>query len=154
MRALRLAATVPAADQQVLVLNAERFAIPEALFRPADIGLAECGVHEAVAEAIGAAPRALRPALWSSIVLAGGGARMPGFEARLARELRALAPAGAVVRVYTADEPDTAAWAGGARWAAGAGGDFRDACVSRAEYAEEGERVCARRFAPGGQAET
>lgn len=40
----------PLADAQMLVMNAERFAVPELLFRPSDVGLEQAGLHEAIAE--------------------------------------------------------------------------------------------------------
>jgi len=57
--------------EQVLLLNNERFMVPEAMFRPQDIGLQQAGVAEAVVQAVTAAHPALQPLLYTNIVLTG-----------------------------------------------------------------------------------
>ena len=136
-------------DLQVLALNAERISIPELLFSPQDAGLGQPGLPAAIAAAIAACPAQHRPALWSSIVLTGGGARMPGLEARLARELRQLAPSGVHVVTYTPREPQLAAWRGGSALAA-LPQRMQRVCVTKQMWAEEGPARCAARLASGG----
>ena len=54
-----------------MLLNNERFMVPEALFRPHDIGLQQAGVAEVVVQAVSAAHSALQPLLYSNVVLTG-----------------------------------------------------------------------------------
>ena len=71
---------------------------------------------------------------------------MPGLEARLARELRQLAPSGVQVLTYTPREPQLAAWRGGSAIASHAQ-HMRAISVTKAMWAEEGPARCAARLA-------
>ena len=62
-----------AAKQTLLVVNNERFMVPEALFHPTDIGMPEAGLAEAIAAAIQSAHPQLHGLLYSNIVLSGKG---------------------------------------------------------------------------------
>ena len=165
-------------EAQALVLNGERIAVPEALFRPSDVsqgktinlgpptgsaaGAAsgsggDCsgggGLHYVIAAAIAACPPALQPALWGSIVLVGGNARMAGLESRLAAELRPLAPSGLPIRLHTPRAPEEAAYRGGVHLASQPG--FAAACVTKEAWAREGARATRRAFRTrAGPAET
>ncbi len=117
--------------------------MPELLFRPADIGLAQGGLAELVAEAVAACDPALQPLLLANVVLTGGNARLPNLRARLLRELRPLAPAHCAVRVTVAADgaPELAGWRGAAAVCGAA------PAVTRAQYDEEGADRCQARFA-------
>ena len=41
-----------AEDEQILVMNNERFTVPEILFNPSDIGMDQAGIPEAIVDAI------------------------------------------------------------------------------------------------------
>jgi actin-related protein 6 len=79
-------------DYQILKLNNERFAIPELLFHPSDIGINQMGVPETVINSVDACPEATRPHLLANIVVIGGSAKFPGMQSRLLKEIRCLAP--------------------------------------------------------------
>jgi Actin len=102
------------AEQQVLNLSVERFAIPEALFRPSDVGLpAEwAGLPEAIVQSIQACPEHFQPALYRSIHLVGGLSQLPGLKDRLERELRALVPCDLAVAIDASADPINQAWHG------------------------------------------
>lgn len=83
---------------QVLVMNNERFVVPEILFRPDDIGkfysasqvhsdpvqgLQQMGLASTVAYVISLLPEDLHEMFWANIGLIGGNAKLPGFHARL-----------------------------------------------------------------------
>ena len=55
----------------MLVLNNERFMVPELLFNPADIGLQQAGIVEAVVQTVAATHPALQPLLYTNVVLTG-----------------------------------------------------------------------------------
>ena len=78
--------------QQKLRLNNERFAVPELLFTPLDIGINEMGIAEAVIDSVQACPEEARCHLYKNIVLTGGCALFPGFKERLYKDIRASAP--------------------------------------------------------------
>ncbi|PIA17980.1 ARP6 actin-related protein-like protein 6 [Coemansia reversa NRRL 1564] len=98
-------------DKQLLPLCNERFAIPEALFHPSDIGLEQGGLHQAVVQAVNACPEDLRAVLLANIVLVGGGAALNGLKQRLQCEIQAMVPYD--VRVNVPDDPTMWAWRGG-----------------------------------------
>lgn len=127
----------------VLAVNNERFMVPEALFHPADIGMDEAGLAEAVAAAVAACHPHLHGLLWSNVVVAGGTAACPGFRDRLEAELRPLVPDDYELGVFLAEEPALAAWRGGAALAAAP--EFAAAAVTREEWVRRGAAAaCAR----------
>jgi len=97
-------------ERQALAMSVERFAIPEVLFRPSDIGLDCGGIVEAIVESISACPSTVRAAMYHNILLVGGNAKIPGFYARVEKELRKLAPSNYEVRVFLPDDPVSYAW--------------------------------------------
>lgn len=97
-------------DRQALAMSVERFAVPEVLFRPSDIGLDYGGIVEAIVESITACPPTVRAAMYHNVLLVGGNAKIPGFRARVELELRKLAPTNYVVRVHLPEDPVSYAW--------------------------------------------
>lgn len=96
--------------RQALALSVERFAIPEVLFRPSDIGMHCGGVADAIVESINACDAKLRAAMYHNVLLVGGNAKIPGFKERVEVELRRLAPVNYAVRVFLPEDPITYAW--------------------------------------------
>lgn len=99
-------------ERQALAMSVERFAIPEVLFRPSDIGMNCGGIVEAIVESINACAAIYRAAMFNNVLLVGGNATIPGFKERVESELRKLAPANYPVRVYLPDDPVSFAWKG------------------------------------------
>lgn len=97
-------------DRQALAMSVERFAIPEVLFRPSDIGLDCGGIVEGIVESITACPPTVRAAMYHNILLVGGNAKIPGFRDRVESDLRKLAPTNYEVRVYLPEDPVSYAW--------------------------------------------
>ena len=97
-------------DRQALAMSVERFAIPEVLFRPSDIGLDCGGIAEAIVESITACPPTVRAAMYHNVLLVGGNAKIPGFHARVELELRKLAPTNYEIRVHMPEDPISYAW--------------------------------------------
>jgi len=77
---------------QVLLINNERFMVPEVLFRPSDIGLHQAGLAQTIVDAVEAVHSDLHPLLYSNVLCTGGSARCPGFRDRLYQDLRPLVP--------------------------------------------------------------
>ena len=99
-------------EHQALAMSVERFAIPEVLFTPNDIGLDCGGIAEAIVESIEACDPILRAAMYHNVLLVGGNAKLPGFAKRVELELRKLAPANYELRVYLPKDPVSYAWEG------------------------------------------
>ncbi|GME48790.1 Actin-like protein arp6 [Neofusicoccum parvum] len=149
-KARRLGAVAQGPKQEdLLPLGNERFAVPELLFSPGDIGMPEAGLPEAVLQSLQVLPEALWPGLLANVVVVGGNALLPGFVERLERELRAVVPGEWPVRVRRPEDPLTYTWRGGVRLAREGGEGLRGVAVTREEYLENGSGWLARRFANG-----
>lgn len=131
-------------EQQTLRLNNERFAIPELLFHPSDVGIPQMGIPEAIMHSISSCPVEYMESLLENIVLYGGNTLFPGFRDRVYNEVRALALDHFDVNVTLPDNSLTYAWEGGKKI-------FRDPefysfCMTKEEYEEEGKALAFERF--------
>ncbi|MEQ2203198.1 Actin- protein 6 [Xenoophorus captivus] len=86
--------------EQILRLVNERFAVPEMLFHPSDIGIQEMGIPEAIVHSVQSLPEEMQPHFYQNIVLTGGNSLFQGFRERLEAELRSLVPAHLPVSVF------------------------------------------------------
>ncbi len=73
-------------------MNVERFAVPELLFHPSDIGIEQMGLAEAVVCAVDRCPPETRRWLYANVVLTGGCMMLPNIRERILRDVRELAP--------------------------------------------------------------
>eukprot|EP00667_Euglena_gracilis_P011153 EG_transcript_11375 len=133
---------------QVLVLNNERFTVPELLFHPSDVGFPSMGVAEAVAASLrspGVDP-AVRPLLLENVVLSGGCSDLPGFEQRMQQELEQLVDTELTrARCHHPGRGLHSAFFGGC--AVLASDLYGALAVSRKEYQEQGgDGICRGRF--------
>ena len=147
-------------DGRALRLRGEPAAAAEALFDPARLGDEAPGAARLAHDAICGAPIDARRALHARVVLAGGGAALPGFAARLERELRALyrdrvgggdAARAAALRLRVDDPPRRrrAAFVGAAALADAMRGV--DAFwVQQSEWEEAGPAQCLAKLGGGG----
>lgn len=133
-------------DAQILTLCNERFAVPEALFHPSDVGLRQAGLAEVIYQSIIACPEYLREAFCSNIVLAGASAAIPGLAERLVIELRPLLPTHYPLRIYAPSSPGNLAWHGGKYLAAQRAEWLDSVAVSKLEYQESGLHLPKHRF--------
>ena len=133
------------AAEDYMTLANERFAVPELLFSPTDVGMKQAGLPGLVMQSLQTLPGGLWPALLANVVIVGGNAQMPGLVARLQTELRQLAPAECVVRVVRAPDPVRSTWLGGAHLANDREA-LRARAVTREEYQEHGAAWVARKF--------
>lgn len=96
----------------ILVVNNERFMVPELLFNPSDIGLEEAGLAEACVQAVLQTHPNIHGLLYSNVFVIGGMAKCPGLKKRLYSELRPLIPDDYELKIDIPDNPDTVAWKG------------------------------------------
>ncbi|XP_027131625.1 actin-related protein 6 isoform X3 [Larimichthys crocea] len=130
--------------EQILRLVNERFAVPEMLFHPADIGIQEMGIPEAIVDSIQSLPEDMQPHFYQNIVLTGGNTLFPGFRERLEAELRSLAPAHLPVSVLLPSNPICYPWEGGKLLAHSP--DYDEIVVTREDYEENGHCICEEKF--------
>ncbi|KIY51520.1 actin-domain-containing protein [Fistulina hepatica ATCC 64428] len=141
---LRLPGDTPNNDQ-ILVMNNERFSVPEIIFRPSDIGLNQAGLAETIAHSISLLPADLQGMFWANIGLVGGNTKFPHFRERLMSELQSLAPADVEIILYESSDPITETYHSAYVFASLA--DFQRYTVTRAEYLEIGCDAARRKFA-------
>ncbi|MEJ1277120.1 ARP6 actin-related protein 6 [Cricetulus griseus] len=91
--------------EQILRLANERFAVPEILFNPSDIGIQEMGIPEAIVYSIQNLPEEMQPHFFKNIVLTGGNSFFPGFRDRVYSEVRCLTPTDYDVSVVLPENP-------------------------------------------------
>lgn len=128
-------------------LGAERFAVPEILFSPSDIGSTQPGLADCIMQSLAVLPPLVQATMLANTLVVGGNAKIPGLVERLQSELRARVKAEWVVRVRKMDDPVTSTWLGGARLASRNRSVVREYAVTRAEYEEHGQAWTARKFA-------
>lgn len=132
--------------EDLLPLGNERFAVPELLFKPSDIGIQESGIPGTVMEALSVLPEALKVGLLANVVVVGGNSLIEGFMGRLEAELRMLVPSDYVLNISRAEDAIKHVWLGAARFASQPE-LLKEVLVSKAEYDEKGSTWLARRFA-------
>jgi actin-related protein 6 len=132
--------------EDLLPLGNERFAVPELLFSPTDIGIQEAGLPEAIMQSLGTLPDALKMGMLANVVVVGGNSLIPGFMDRLEYELRALVPPEYLLNLERAEDPIKHTWLGAAR-VASQPDLLKQVLVSRAEYNEWGSTILGRKFA-------
>lgn len=128
-------------EDQVLPLTNERFMIPEALFQPADIGVNQAGIAEAIVQAVSSANPELHELLYGNVIVCGGCARFPGFLERLYNDLRSLVPDEYELNVRIVEDPVCAAWHGGVL--AASKSEMDRCAATRQNYIHEGSRAQA-----------
>lgn len=70
-------------SEDVLVLGNERFAVPELLFTPGDIGMKSAGIPDMILQSLSVLPTGLHSAFLANVLVVGGNALIPGFMERL-----------------------------------------------------------------------
>ncbi|KPP69784.1 ARP6 actin-related protein 6-like [Scleropages formosus] len=130
--------------EQILRLANERFAVPEMLFHPSDIGIQEMGIPEALVNSIHNMPEEMQPHFFKNIVLTGGNALFPGFRERVYKEVRSLAPTDFDVSVVLPANPICYPWEGGKLLSENP--DFDEMVVTRDDYEENGHLICEEKF--------
>jgi len=138
-------------DGQQLAIGKERFQAPEGLFRPWLYSMEHYskpqshsfGVHESLINSISKCDAAFQSDLYANVLLSGGNTMFPGFEARLEKELTALAPASTKINVIAPAERQWLTWLGGSILAALP--TFAGRCITKAEYDEHGKAIIHRK---------
>jgi actin-related protein 6 len=131
--------------EDLLPLGNERFAVPELLFNPSDIGIQEAGIPGAVMESLNGLPEAPKVGLLANVVVVGGNSLISGFLNRLETELRALVPAEYLLNIRRAEDPVKHTWLGAAQFASQPE-LLKEVLVTKAEYDERGSTWLVKKF--------
>ena len=126
-------------DGQVITIGNERFRAPEALFRPADLGLEAAGIDQTTFNSIMKCDMDVRKELYGNIVMSGGTTMFPGIAERMQKEITALAPSSMKVKIIAPPERKYSVWIGGSSLASLS--TFQQICISKQEYDESGPSI-------------
>lgn len=132
-----------------MTLGNERFAIPEIIFNPSDIGSKQPGLADCIMQSLAVLPPLIQATLLSNVLVVGGNGNIPEFVDRLETELRMRVRSEWAVRVRKMKDPVKSSWLGGARLASRHRDVVREYGVTKEEYFEHGSAWVARRFLHG-----
>jgi len=130
-------------DGNVITIGNERFRCPEVLFQPSFIGKEASGIHDTMFQTIMKCDVDIRKDLYANIVLSGGTTMFTGIDARLTKEITALAPATMKIKVVAPPERKYSVWIGGSILASLS--TFQQMWISKGEYDESGPTIVHRK---------
>ncbi|KAL5009609.1 hypothetical protein ScPMuIL_011914 [Solemya velum] len=131
-------------NEQIIQMNNERFAVPELIFHPSDVGVQEMGLTEALMHSINSTQEEMQPHLLNNICLVGGNCLLPNFKERIYQDIRSMAADELDVNITVPSNPVTHAWQGGKMLAKDP--KFKDMVVTREQYDEHGHAICFEKF--------
>jgi len=132
-------------DGQVITIGAERFRAPEALFKPALIGMEQAGIHELTFDSIMKCDVDIRKDLYANIVMSGGSTMYNGIAERMQKEVKAKAPDSMTIKIIAPPERKYSVWIGGSILSSLS--TFEDMWITKAEYDEAGPSIVHRKCA-------
>jgi len=130
-------------DGQVITVGNERFRCPEVLFKPNLIGKENDGIHLTTFNSIQQCDIDIRKELYANIVLSGGTTMFEGIDARMGKEVTALAPDTMTVKIVAPPERKYSVWIGGSILSSLS--TFQQMWISKQEYDESGPSIVHRK---------
>merc|ERR1712038_1948605 len=130
-------------DGTVVQVGSERFRTPEALFQPSLLGLELDGIHTMTNSSIKQCDIDIRRDLYSNIVMSGGTTMYRGLKERMSKEMTALAPASAKVKIVAPEERKYSVWIGGSILSSLS--SFSDMWITKEEFDESGPKIVHRK---------
>ena len=130
-------------DGQVITVANERFRCPETLFKPSFIGLEQAGIHQATYDSIMKCDVDIRKDLYGNTVLSGGTTMFDGIDARMQKEITALAPPTMTVKIVAPPERKYSVWIGGSILSYLS--TFQQMWITKQEYDESGPSIVHRK---------
>lgn len=130
-------------DGQVVTVGNERFRCPETLFKPSFIGLEQPGIHQATYDSIMKCDVDIRKDLYGNTVLSGGTTMFEGIDARMEKEVVALAPPTMTIKIVAPPERKYSVWIGGSILSYLS--TFQQMWITKAEYDESGPSIVHRK---------
>ena len=130
-------------DGRTLKVANQRFRCPEVLFDPSLIGKEAAGVHETTYNTIMKCDVDIRKDLYGNIVMSGGSTMYPGIQARLTKEMVALAPPTMKIKVVAPPERKYSVWIGGSILSSLA--TFQSMWITKEEFEDAGPGIVHRK---------
>ena len=124
-----------------ITVGGECIKCPEALFKPSIAGLdpKALGIHEACNLSISKCDVDISTKLYGDIILSGGSTLFPNIATRLQKEVAAIAPPAARVKVIDLPERKFCPWIGGSIFSSLS--DFEQMWITKQEYEESGPAI-------------
>jgi len=120
-----------------------RMGCPELLFQPEKNGMSCKSLHALTWASVSASDVDVRKELCKNIILSGGTTMYSGMADRLKKELQALAPVGAEIRIIASADRKYAVWKGASTLASLS--TFASSWVTAADYQEHGAAIVHRK---------
>jgi actin-related protein len=137
-------------DGSTITVGNERFRCPELLFKPNMMGHEFPGIHETLFNSIQKCDIDVRRDLYANIVMSGGTTMFPGIDARLEKEMIALAPQSLTqkdakknIKITAPPERKYSVWIGGSILASLS--TFQQMWITKQEYEESGPSIVHRK---------
>jgi len=130
-------------DGQIVTVGNERFRTPEAMFRPAFLGMEVVGIHEGSFNSIMKCDIDIRKDLYANTVLSGGTTMYPGIADRMQKEITAMAPSTMKIKIIAPPERKYSVWIGGSILASLS--TFQEMWISKQEFDEAGPGIVHRK---------
>eukprot|EP01035_Chromulina_nebulosa_P022047 gene22047-28540_t len=118
-------------QEQVLVMESERFCVPELLFHPSDIGIEMAGIAEATWQSLRRLDELDIGLCSRNIILTGGNCKFSNFHERYVNDLRPFIPDLYDLNVTLPEDSENFAWRG---------------AYNKAQYLEYGNSYCNEKF--------
>lgn len=137
------------AHEQILAMESERFAVPEVLFHPNDIGIDQAGIVESTWQSLQSLSQLDMGLAASNIVLTGGNINLPNLSQRFETEIRPDVPDMFAMKIYAPTQPEFYAYRGAHHFVTKElknGTLSSSHMVSKSEYQEFGHFYCNRQF--------
>ena len=131
-------------DGNFISISNERFRCPEALFQPSFLGMNKDGIHQSLYNTLIKCDADVRKDLYANIVLSGGSCMFNGIAERMQKEITALAPASARVKVIIPPETKYSVWVGGSILASLS--TFKSKWITKKDYEEYGSSFICNKF--------
>lgn len=126
-------------DGSQLMIHHEKYMAPEMMFNPEKMGFEFPGIHELVHSSLKKVDIDLRQYLYKEILLAGGNTEISKFPKRFVEDLSMISSKDVKVKVHAPPDRSKAAWIGASIICNIA--SFKPLWVSKAKYAEHGDRI-------------
>lgn len=127
-------------DGNIMMVGNQRFRCPEALFKPALIGLDEApGFPDMVFQSINRCDIDVRRELYGNIVLSGGSTMFRNLPERLGKEISNIAPSSIKPKVVAPPERKYSVWIGGSILSSL--NAFQSMWIKKSEYDESGAGI-------------
>jgi len=130
-------------DGSTVTVGNERFRTSEVLFRPDMMGKEADGIDKLTFSSIQKCDIDVRRDLFSKVVLSGGTTMIQGLETRLQKDISALAPPSAKIKVVAPPERKYSVWIGGSILSSLS--SFQDLWITREDFDECGPGIVHRK---------